>query len=587
MLRVECESCKAPYQVDERRIPATGLKMRCPKCGHTFVVKAGSGEPVPPPDPHARPTPGSPAPQPSPAAANARKMQATMLGVGSGISKPPPATAKAPTKDAAATPTDSEVGLPAAKPVAAKPPVPAAKPPVPGAKPPVPGPRPFTGTIVSAAPAPQAGSGEESNLPAVPPKSEPALPVVAKRAPSDPNLPSLPRKNEPPSDSNLPAIRDAAGVPAAKPAAPKPPAPKPPVPNKPAAPPVAKPAAPVAPAAASFGEIDLPIAAAGRGKLTPPIGTPIDLPSVAVRDDGPIGATAKAAAAPAKAPAAAFDDFGEIDLPALGGGANLPAVAANLPSVAASLPTVADALPTVAEALPTVAEALPSVQSALPVTANVLPTAANVLPAAQGASPIPAPIDLGFVDPFASLPPAGPAPSLLRPRAAAVVPVADVPPVLPTSVSSTCCRLPRRPLARRRRLGRVRGALAAARRHRCAPLDASLHPRGGWAGHPGHRAARRGVGSRSAGSTSAFKRPVARSKPRSRSPSRRSLSPARPKKPSHRRPRSCASRAPPSPRRDRVGARSPSRRCCSSSWAAARWRSRLSARSVALRSPTW
>ncbi len=428
MLRVECESCKAPYQVDERRIPATGLKMRCPKCGHTFVVKAGSGEPVPPPDPHARPTPGSPAPQPSPAAANARKMQATMLGVGSGISKPPPATAKAPTKDAAATPTDSEVGLPAAKPVAAKPPVPAAKPPVPGAKPPVPGPRPFTGTIVSAAPAPQAGSGEESNLPAVPPKSEPALPVVAKRAPSDPNLPSLPRKNEPPSDSNLPAIRDAAGLPAAKPAAPKPPAPKPPVPNKPAAPPVAKPAAPVAPAAASFGEIDLPIAAAGRGKLTPPIGTPIDLPSVAVRDDGPIGATAKAAAAPAKAPAAAFDDFGEIDLPALGGGANLPAVAANLPSVAASLPTVADALPTVAEALPTVAEALPSVQSALPVTANVLPTAANVLPAAQGASPIPAPIDLGFVDPFASLPPAGPAPSAPSPAPAAVVPVADVPP---------------------------------------------------------------------------------------------------------------------------------------------------------------
>ncbi|MBL8609833.1 MAG: zinc-ribbon domain-containing protein [Myxococcales bacterium] len=41
MLKVECESCKAPYQVDERRVPPTGLKMRCPKCGHTFLVTTG------------------------------------------------------------------------------------------------------------------------------------------------------------------------------------------------------------------------------------------------------------------------------------------------------------------------------------------------------------------------------------------------------------------------------------------------------------------------------------------------------------------------------------------------------------------
>ena len=40
MLKVECESCKAPYQIDERRVPAAGLKMRCPKCGHSFVVKS-------------------------------------------------------------------------------------------------------------------------------------------------------------------------------------------------------------------------------------------------------------------------------------------------------------------------------------------------------------------------------------------------------------------------------------------------------------------------------------------------------------------------------------------------------------------
>jgi predicted Zn finger-like uncharacterized protein len=39
MLKVECESCRAPYQVDEKRVPDTGLKMRCPKCQHTFLVK--------------------------------------------------------------------------------------------------------------------------------------------------------------------------------------------------------------------------------------------------------------------------------------------------------------------------------------------------------------------------------------------------------------------------------------------------------------------------------------------------------------------------------------------------------------------
>src|SRR5689334_1694103 len=38
MFKVECEGCQAPYQVDERRVPPTGLKMRCPKCGASFVV---------------------------------------------------------------------------------------------------------------------------------------------------------------------------------------------------------------------------------------------------------------------------------------------------------------------------------------------------------------------------------------------------------------------------------------------------------------------------------------------------------------------------------------------------------------------
>ncbi len=65
MLRVECESCKAPYQVDEKRVPPTGLKMRCPKCGHTFLVQSGAGAAPPPPaaapPPPAAPRPAAPA----------------------------------------------------------------------------------------------------------------------------------------------------------------------------------------------------------------------------------------------------------------------------------------------------------------------------------------------------------------------------------------------------------------------------------------------------------------------------------------------------------------------------------------------
>ena len=38
MLKVECESCGTPFQVDEKRVPPTGLRMRCPKCGHAFTV---------------------------------------------------------------------------------------------------------------------------------------------------------------------------------------------------------------------------------------------------------------------------------------------------------------------------------------------------------------------------------------------------------------------------------------------------------------------------------------------------------------------------------------------------------------------
>ncbi len=39
MFNVQCPGCSAPYQVDERRVPAGGLRMRCPKCASSFVVE--------------------------------------------------------------------------------------------------------------------------------------------------------------------------------------------------------------------------------------------------------------------------------------------------------------------------------------------------------------------------------------------------------------------------------------------------------------------------------------------------------------------------------------------------------------------
>src|SRR3954451_22349992 len=101
MLKVECESCHAPYQVDERRVPATGLKMRCPKCGHTFLVTnpaSAAGGPV---------STGSPPPP-----------KKTMVGVGA-VQAPgvPTNPAPAPPPMPAATkppPTKSPDSLPAA-----------------------------------------------------------------------------------------------------------------------------------------------------------------------------------------------------------------------------------------------------------------------------------------------------------------------------------------------------------------------------------------------------------------------------------------------------------------------------------------
>src|SRR5580692_135736 len=102
MLKVECESCKAPYQIDERRVPPAGLKMRCPKCGHSFLVtNPGAVPPAAPAKPTALPKttvatgggppapPGKPPPPPVPTVA--KKTMVGMAPPAAPPARPPPA----------------------------------------------------------------------------------------------------------------------------------------------------------------------------------------------------------------------------------------------------------------------------------------------------------------------------------------------------------------------------------------------------------------------------------------------------------------------------------------------------------------
>src|SRR5688500_16069053 len=126
MFKVECPGCKAPYQVDERRVPSTGLKMRCPKCGTSFQVdppddirrtgpSAVLGGPpevpqkVSPPVPGAPGAPGAPARPPARAAAIGSRTIVAVAPAASPIPAPtppagPPADATPPTESPRRTP---------------------------------------------------------------------------------------------------------------------------------------------------------------------------------------------------------------------------------------------------------------------------------------------------------------------------------------------------------------------------------------------------------------------------------------------------------------------------------------------------
>lgn len=42
-MKIQCPSCDATYNIDDSRVPANGMPMRCPKCSHNFRVEPAGG----------------------------------------------------------------------------------------------------------------------------------------------------------------------------------------------------------------------------------------------------------------------------------------------------------------------------------------------------------------------------------------------------------------------------------------------------------------------------------------------------------------------------------------------------------------
>ena len=305
MLKVECESCKAPYQIDERRVPSGGMKMRCPKCGHSFLVMNPNAADLPSmrasSPPHVPPPPdfdelpavkGKAPPAPSAAPAGPHRPP-SFSGALDGLDLPAlasdaglPATAK---KKAAPRPTGPAV--------AAAPPAP------PAPAPPAANPFDSFGSV-------------DDDLPAVPGFGEIDFPM-AKQAPAAP-FPAPPKPH-------FGDAREATGVglPAAvaRPAA---------AVARPAAPGMAPPPKAANPAPGGFGDIG-----------------DIGLPALS-HSSPPAAHGAPRPGGPAKVPSFGNLDmgFGDIGLPAVSGGAGLPSAASGgvgLPAVSggAGLPSPA------------------------------------------------------------------------------------------------------------------------------------------------------------------------------------------------------------------------------------------------------
>ncbi|MDF3068815.1 MAG: hypothetical protein K0R38_4416 [Polyangiaceae bacterium] len=441
MFKVECPGCKAPYQVDERRIPSSGLKMRCPKCGTSFKVDPPSDARRTGPNAvfggvlgvgDSGPPPAVAPPEPAkgtmlgvaPARSNALK--GTMLGVapaglaGFGAPQPPPA--------------------PPAPPPAAAP----ARPPVPG-RPPIP--RPGAAPVAPADDLPAVATrapADAIDLPSISaPRPRPVVPAPVAAPPAAATISSLPPMARSELELDLPAVGRASGgveLPSLRSAAPSPlPAPLaapleieldlPAVGGPSARPPAALGFSGLPATAPQRGGIDLPSvsrsdphlpAVAGASSSAglparPPVprqgsgAIGIELPSprgvaesrrsnpnVSLLDvDLPLSAPDLPRSIELELPSPSRGSLPSLaaelpspsggNLPALGG--NLPSVGGNLPSVGGNLPSPSSGnLPSLGGGLPSLGGGLPSRSSPeLPVQpASLAPTTSPSIPPALG-----------------------------------------------------------------------------------------------------------------------------------------------------------------------------------------------------------
>ncbi len=307
MIKVECPSCSASYDLDEKRLPASGLRMRCPKCGASFQVSPDGkvGEAGAPPS---------------------RKK--TAMGIG--VAAPPPKSKLGAAGSAtAALLAELDGGDGDAPKAGYKPPAPPPPPPPPSSDSiDLPAPSPKKQPIPGIPKPRRRAAPPDLDLPAPKAKKKPIAPPV----PSDLDLPAPKAKKKPiappvPSDLDLPApkakkkriappVPSDLDLPAPKAARAR----KPPI-----APEVDLPAAkPARKAGGGFDDLDLPAPKAARKKAAPPGLDDLDLPAP-LTPSGKVKAKPKPAAAPdfdldLPAPAGSGGGLGDLDLPAPRGG---------------------------------------------------------------------------------------------------------------------------------------------------------------------------------------------------------------------------------------------------------------------------
>ncbi len=325
VMQVACPSCAAEYPVDERRLPASGLKMRCPKCGARFHVHpdgrvasadGSATKPAAPSPPDADlPAPRRAVPKP-PAGAFPKPG-------GAAFPKPAAGAFPNPGPRAGAFPKPGEADLPAPRGRAA--------PPIGGADLPAPK-RPGAPARRKIAP-PVPPSGDlDLDLPA-PRGAKPAPPSgdldldlpapAAKKRPLAPPIPGAAKPREPLGDLDLdlPAPRGA-----------QPPAPPAPRGAKPTAPdldldlPAPRGAAAASKRTGDLG-LDLPAPRAGTAPASADPLADLDLDLPAPRGGAPASADPLGDLdldLPAPRGAAAPDPLGDLDLdlPAPRGGAS-------------------------------------------------------------------------------------------------------------------------------------------------------------------------------------------------------------------------------------------------------------------------